>query len=133
MVLKITENMKKCALFTSVDHKAYDKLPNYNLDTVTKFWVKKYKMHNTYNPLQAIANEYKSTAYARPPTSSASSIGKDDETYTFILEETLVRLTMEHELVFAVTTRSAKRTPSNTLATNMMNNFLPAAHDRDEK
>jgi hypothetical protein len=46
MVLKITENMKKCALFTSVNHKAYNKLPNYNLDTVTKFWVKKYKMHN---------------------------------------------------------------------------------------
>ncbi len=38
MVLKITENAKKCALFTSVDHEAYDELPNYNLDTVTKFW-----------------------------------------------------------------------------------------------
>jgi hypothetical protein len=49
MVLKITENTKKCALFTSVDHKAYDELPNYNLDTVTKFWVKRYKAHNTYN------------------------------------------------------------------------------------
>jgi hypothetical protein len=30
MVLKITENAKKCALFTSVDHKAYNKLPNYD-------------------------------------------------------------------------------------------------------
>ncbi len=49
MVLKITENTKKCALFTSVDHKAYNELPNYNLDTVMKFWVKKYKTHNTYN------------------------------------------------------------------------------------
>ena len=58
MVLKITENAKKFALFTSVDHKAYNKLPNYNLDTATKFWVKKYKMHNTYNQSQAIANEY---------------------------------------------------------------------------
>jgi hypothetical protein len=49
MVLKITENAKKCTLFTSVDHEAYNKLTNYDLDTVTKFWVKKYKMHNTYN------------------------------------------------------------------------------------
>jgi hypothetical protein len=49
MVLKITENLKKCTLFTSVDHKAFDKLPNYDLDTVTKFWVEKYKTHNTYN------------------------------------------------------------------------------------
>jgi hypothetical protein len=48
MVLKITENTKKC-LFTSVDHEAYNELPNYDLDTVTKFWVKKYKTHNTYN------------------------------------------------------------------------------------
>jgi hypothetical protein len=57
MVLKITENTKKCSLFTSVDHKEYNKLPNYNLDTVTKFWVKKYKAHTTYNQLQAIRNE----------------------------------------------------------------------------
>ena len=41
MVSKITENAKKCALFTSVDHKAYDDLPNYDLDMVMKFWVKK--------------------------------------------------------------------------------------------
>jgi hypothetical protein len=39
MVLKFTENAKKCALFTSMDHKAYNELPNYNLDRVTKFWV----------------------------------------------------------------------------------------------
>jgi hypothetical protein len=74
MVLKITENVKKCALITSMDHKAYNKLPNYNLNTVTKFWVKKYNTHNTYNQLQAIANEYESTAYAGPPTSGASSM-----------------------------------------------------------
>jgi hypothetical protein len=49
MVLKITENAKKCALFTSVDHKGYNELPNYDLNTVTKFWVKKFKTHNTYN------------------------------------------------------------------------------------
>jgi hypothetical protein len=49
MVLKITENGKKCTLFTSVDHKGYDKLPNYNLNTVTYFLVKNYKMHKTYS------------------------------------------------------------------------------------
>ncbi len=123
MVFKITENTKKCALFTSLDHKAYNKLPNYNLDTVMKFWVKKYKMNNTYNPLQAIVNEYKRGAYAGPSTSNASSIGKDDETYIFVLEETLACLITERESAFAVTTRSAKRTPSNTLATITMNNF----------
>jgi hypothetical protein len=123
MVLKITENAKKCALFTSVDHKAYHELPNYDLDTMAKFWVKKYKMHSTYNQLQAIVNEYKSAAYAGPPTSGAGSIGNDDETYIPVLKKKLVRLRTEHESAFAVTTRSAKRTPSNTLATNTMNKF----------
>jgi hypothetical protein len=50
-------------------------------------------------------------------------MGKDDETYIFVLKETLARPTTERELAFAVTTRSAKRTLNNTLATNMMNNF----------
>ncbi len=107
MVLKITENAKKCTLFTSVDHEVYDELPNYNLDMATKFWVKKYKTHNTYNQLQAITNEYESAAYAGPPTSGAGSIGNNDETYISVLKERLAHLTMEHELAFAVTTRSA--------------------------
>jgi hypothetical protein len=47
MVLKIMENVKKYALFTNVDHKVYDNLPIYDLDAVIKFWVKKYKAHNT--------------------------------------------------------------------------------------
>ncbi len=123
MVLKIAENVKKCALFTSVDHKAYNELPNYDLDTVTKFWVMKYKTHNTYNQLQAITNMYESVANAGPPTSGASSIGTDNETYISALEETLAHLMTEHESAFSVTTRSAKRTPSNTLAMNMMNYF----------
>jgi hypothetical protein len=106
-----------------VDHKAYNKLPNYDPDMVTKFWVKKYKTHNTYNQLQAIANENESVAYVGPPTSDAASISNGDETYISVLEETLVCLTMEHELAFAVTTKSAERTPSNTLATNTMNDF----------
>ncbi len=90
---------------------------------MTKFWVKKYKAHNTYNQLQAIANEYKSAAYAGPATSSAGSIANDDDTYISVLEETLARLTTEHELAFAVTNRAAKRTSGNTLAMNMMNEF----------
>jgi hypothetical protein len=65
--------------------------------------------------LQAIANKYKSMAYAEPPTSGAGSIGNKDETYISILEETLVHLTMEHELAFAVTTRSAERSPSQAI------------------
>jgi hypothetical protein len=90
---------------------------------VTKFWVKKYKAHNTYNQLQAIANEYKSVAYAGPPTSSAVSIANEDETYNSVLKETLVHLTTERESAFTVTNRAAERTPSNTLATNTMNEF----------
>jgi hypothetical protein len=92
-----------------------------SFDTVTKFWVKKYKTHNTYNQLQAIVNEYKSAAYAGPPTSGAGSICNDNETYISVLEETLAHLKTERELAFAVTTRSAETTPSNTLATNTMN------------
>ncbi len=73
--------------------------------------------------MQAIANDYKSAAYAGPPTSGASSIHNNNETYIPILEKKMARLTTERELAFAVTTRLAKRTPSNTLATNMMNKF----------
>ena len=47
MVLKITENAKKYALFTTADHEAYDNLPSQDLAKVIKFWVKKYKAHNT--------------------------------------------------------------------------------------
>jgi hypothetical protein len=43
--------------------------------------------------------------------------------YISILKEMLACLTAKHELAFAVTTRSAKRTPSNMLAMNTMNNF----------
>jgi hypothetical protein len=62
-------------------------------------------------------------AYAWPPTSGTGSISNNDETYISVFEEMLARLTMECESAFAVTTRSAKRTPSNTLATNTMNEF----------
>ncbi len=48
MVLKIMENANRYALFTNADHEAYNDLPIHNLDAVVKFWVKKYKAHNTY-------------------------------------------------------------------------------------
>jgi hypothetical protein len=88
-----------------------------------KFWVKKYKLHNTYNQLQAIANAYKSVAYAGPPTSAANSISTNNEAYISTLKETLVRLTRERELAFAVTTRSAERTSSNTLTMSTIKYF----------
>ncbi len=73
--------------------------------------------------MQAIANKYEIAACAGPPTSGVGSIGSNDKTYIFAFKETLVLLTTERELAFAVTARSAERTPSNTLATNTMNNF----------
>ena len=43
LVLKIIENAKNCALSMNVDHETYNKLPNYNLDRVSKIWVMKFK------------------------------------------------------------------------------------------
>jgi hypothetical protein len=70
--------------------------------------VKKYKTNNTYNQLQAIANEYKSAAYAGPPTSDAGSIGTDNDTYISALKEALACLTANCKSAFAETTRSAE-------------------------
>jgi hypothetical protein len=127
MVLKITENAKKYALFTNVDHEAYDNLPIHNLDTVIKFWVKKYKAHNTYQHTQAVANQYKSGAYAGPPTNK-EAVGNDDATYISALKEMVARLTTEQETAYAATNaatpKSAAMSPGNTLAANTLNNFL---------
>ena len=86
MVLKITENAKKCALFTDINHKLYDELPDHALDTVTKFWVKKYKAHTKYIWAQTSANDYESAAYTGPPHNVAGSINDDNETYISALE-----------------------------------------------
>ena len=40
IVLKITENAKKYAVFTTADHEAYKDLPSHDLAKVIKFWVK---------------------------------------------------------------------------------------------
>ena len=79
MVLKITENAKKHALLTNIDHKLYDELPNHALDTVTKLWIKKYKAHMKYIWAQAGANEYEDAAYTGPPTSIARSVNDDNK------------------------------------------------------
>ena len=86
MVLKITENTKKCALFTNINHKLYDELSDHALDTVTKFWVKKYKAHTKYIWAQTGANDYESAAYMGPPHSIARSVNDNDETYISALE-----------------------------------------------
>ncbi len=126
MVLKITENAKKYALFTNGDHKAYEDLPIHNLDTVIKFWVKNYKAHNTYQQTQAVANQYKSTAYAGPPPNK-EAIRNDDATYTSALEETVARLAMKQETAYAATnaptTKAAAMSPGNTLTANTLNDF----------
>ena len=67
IVLKITENAKKYALFTTTDHKAYDNLPSHDLSEVIKFWVKKYKAHNTYQWNQTVTNQCENVTYSRPP------------------------------------------------------------------
>jgi hypothetical protein len=126
MVLKITENAKKYALFTNADHKAYKDLPIHDLDTVIKFWVKKYKAHNTYQKTQALVNQYKSAAYAGPPPNK-EAVRNDNTTYISALEETVACLATERETVYAATnaatTKAATMSPGNTLAANTLNDF----------
>jgi hypothetical protein len=126
MVLKIMENIKKYALFTNVDQEAYDDLPIHDLDAAIKFWVKTYKAHNTYQQTQAVANQYKSTAYARPPPNK-EAVGNDDVTYISALEETVARLATEWETAYAATnaatTKVAAMSPGDTLAANTLNDF----------
>jgi hypothetical protein len=126
MVLKITENAKKYGLFTNVDHEPYDDLPIHDLDAVIKFWVKKYKAHNTYQQTQAVANQYKSAAYAGPPLNE-EAVGNDNATYISALEETVAHLAMERETAYAATnaviTKAAAMSLGNTLAANTLNDF----------
>jgi hypothetical protein len=113
-------------LFTNADHKAYDDLPIHDLDTVIKFWVKKYKAHNTYQQTQAVANQYKSAAYAGPPPNK-EAIRNDDPTYISALEETVSCLAMERERAYAATNaataKAAAMSPGNTLAATTLNDF----------
>ncbi len=126
MVLKITENAKKYTLFTNADHEAYDNLPIHDLDTVIKFWVKKYKAHNTYRQTQAVANQYESAAYAGPPPNE-EAVGNNDATYISALEEMVARLAMERETAYAATNaataKAAAMSPGNTLAASTLNDF----------
>jgi hypothetical protein len=126
MVLKITENAKKYAFFSNADHEAYDDLPIHDLDAVIKFWVKKYKVHNTYQQTQAVANQYKSVAYAGPPPNE-EAVRNDNVTYISALEETVACLATERETAYAATnaatTKVAAMSPGNTLAANTLNDF----------
>ena len=122
MVLKITENAKKCALFTDIDHELYDKLPDHALDTVTKFWVKKYKAHTKYIRAQTSANDYESAAYTGHPHNVAGSSNDDNETYISALEEAVTRLTTEKESAFAAT-KATGSTPSTDLGKSMLHDF----------
>jgi hypothetical protein len=126
MVLMITENAKKYALFTNADHKAYDNLPIHKLDAVIKFWVKKYKAHNTYQQTQAVANQYESAAYAGPPPNK-EAVGNDDATYILALEEMVACLATEWETAYAATNaataKAAAMSPGNTLAANTLTDF----------
>ncbi len=113
-------------MFTNADHEAYDNLPIHNLDAVIKFWVKKYKAHNTYQQTQAVANQYKSAAYAGPPPNK-EAIGNDDATYISALKETVACLATERETAYAATnaatTKAAAMSPGDTLAANTLNDF----------
>ena len=95
MVLKITENAKKYALFTTTDHNAYNNLPSHNLAKVIKFWVKKYKAHNTYQRNQTGTNQYKSVAYSGPPPNVMVAAENNDATYISALKETVKQLATE--------------------------------------
>ncbi len=126
MVLKITENAKKYALFTNADHEAYNNLPIHDLDAAIMFWVKKNKAHNTYQRTQAVANQYESAAYAGPPPNK-EAVGNDYATYISALEETVARLATERETAYAATNaataKAAAMSPGDTLAATTLNDF----------
>jgi hypothetical protein len=67
-------------LFITADHEAYANLPSHNLAEVIKFWVKKYKAHNTYQGNQSVTNQYKSVAYYGPPSNVTLTAETDDAT-----------------------------------------------------
>ena len=119
MVLKITENAKKYALFTTADHEAYNDLPNHDVAEVIKFWVKKYKAHNKYQWNQTVANQYKSVAYAGPPPMAADN---NDATYISALEDTVKQLATERDTAYSVTTKPTQP-PGEALMASTLNNF----------
>ncbi len=86
--------------------------------------MKKYKAHNNYQRTQAVANQYKSAAYAGPPPNK-EVVGNDDATYISALEETVARLALERETAYvatnATTAKAAAMSPGDTLAANTLN------------
>ena len=78
MVLNITVNTMRCAIFTQLDHKAYSNLSDHNLAMVKAFWIKKYKAHTKYMHNQAGNNNYESAVrtYTQPPSKVTSGENK---------------------------------------------------------
>ena len=122
MVLKITDNAKKYALFTNADHEAYDNLPSHNLEEVIKFWVKKYKAHNIYQKTQAVSNQYESAAYAGPPPNVTTAAINSDATYISALEESVTRQTAECEMTLAPTAKTTQ-SPGDALMASTLDDF----------
>jgi len=102
MVLKITENATIYALFTTTDHKAYDNLTNHDLTKVIKFWVKKYKAHNTYQWNQIVTDQYESVTYSGPPPNLTVITEDYEATYISALEETVKQLATEKDTAYTV-------------------------------
>jgi hypothetical protein len=71
---------------------------------VIKFWVKKYKAHNTYQRNQTVTNQYESVAYSRPPPNVTVAAEKDVATYISALKETVKQLATEQDTAYAATT-----------------------------
>jgi len=67
MILTITSNAMKCALFTQQDHEGYNDLTTKDLASVKAYWIKKYKAHKKFNRDQSATNEYESAAYTMEP------------------------------------------------------------------
>ena len=74
-----------------------------------KFWVKKYKVHNTYQQTQAVSNQYKSAAYASPPPNVTTAAINNDATYISALKETVTHLREERKTALATTVRLHSR------------------------
>ena len=112
MILTITSNAMKCALFTQQDHEGYNDLTTKDLASVKAYWVKKYKAHKKFNRDQAATNEYESAAYTTEPP--PPSVPAEIETYVTALEDSIARLMVDREDALTINTTTA--TPATSTA-----------------
>ena len=115
MVLTITSNAMKCALFTQVDHEGYNDLTAKDLATVKAYWVKKYKAHKKFNRDHSATNEYESAAYTREPP--PNDVPPEVDTYVSALEEIIARQIVDKE--DALTINTTTTTPAVSMASIM--------------